>query len=711
MAMTVTAQIIDPLANKKQLPTDSLGEVEDNPFLTDADKKTREPVDSAKIKGYRDYAEYIMDTRDRGKNEDAHKHWYDNLFVQMGAGAEQIVPFSENFRFDAITTGHIGVGIQIGRYNHVRLIGHGGLGYQKYSDRMYGRLGYKIDHIFDLSSFLEGYQPTRLLGVATVLGFGGQTAKLNNYKGKFDTAMEGHGGLQLRFNTGSNGYLNIEPYIGLAADQIDLSEYNNWRRFDVIYGVNLNFVYYFTNHLSRQARARQIEEAKRMEKYDWVIYDSLKVGYDEIAKQYKYEKDSILQSWQTPWVFDYAFGANLSTSNGLSPLETLGSSAHLSAGKWLSPVIGARITLSSRSTTWLHETVVADGVNYTNRRNMEYYSIGAEAMINPFGLSKNFTWDNPYGFYLVAGGEYGWIKRDKTKNVLHCRSEAYTAGLHFWYKLSDGVQVFLEPRFTHNVYKVPYRDARWNHRYSDNAYGVRIGLTAQTVAKKFWKKDTLGLADDWKPLTVGAGGGVNILTQLASLKTDGKKQPYNYNFYVSYYFDKVSGVRLGAEYMTLNGSNVTSFIDYNMNYPGGPTGFTRTGVWNHHYHLGMASLEYVLNFSNAMGGYMPGRIFNLEAFLGPGIAKVFGETGELDESITMRQGHKAELAKEVKDKSYFVLSGGATVSARVLPRILPQLSVTLTPQLHLFPLMTLPGINQGRPRYVKTVDLGIQYKF
>ncbi len=93
--MTVTAQIIDPLANKKEkaLPPDSLGEVEDNPFLTDDDKKTREPVDSAKIKGFEDYAKYIMDIRDRGINEDNHKHWFDNLYLQAGAGAEQIIPF------------------------------------------------------------------------------------------------------------------------------------------------------------------------------------------------------------------------------------------------------------------------------------------------------------------------------------------------------------------------------------------------------------------------------------------------------------------------------------------------------------------------------------------------------------------------------------------------------------------------------------------
>jgi len=43
--------------------------------------------------------------------------------------------------------------------------------------------------------------------------------------------------------------------------------------------------------------------------------------------------------------------------------------------------------------------------------------------------------------------------------------------------------------------------------------------------------------------------------------------------------------------------------------------------------------------------------------------------------------------------------------------MLPQLSATLTPQLYLFPLMTLPGVNQGRPRYTGSVNVGVQYKF
>lgn len=729
-AMTATAQIIDPLANKKEkaLPPDSLAEVEDNPFLTDADKKTREPVDSARIKGQEDYAKYIMDKRDRGINEDGSKHWYDNLFVQAGAGAEQIIPYSEDFHFDPLTTAHGALGLQLGKFNSVRVVAHGGLGYQRNYDRMYARLGGKIDHLFDLSSFLNGYQPSRMLGVQTVVGAGAQIARISNgwtglSKKRMESAVEAHAGLQLRFYTGPNGYLNVEPYMGLASDQIDLSRGNNWRRFDVIYGANINFVYYFTNHLSRQARIRQIEEARRNGNDDWVLYKDVTIDYDSIQRRAMPGRDSILQSWQTPWLFEYAFGANITTSKGLSPMESMGSGARLAIGRWLSPVIGIRITGSERTATWSHQTKEYSNTPYTIHNNLQYYSVGAEGMINPFGLSRNFSWDNPFGGYLLIGGEYGWIKRDEQptkdnkRTYMHCRSEAYTAGIHLWYQLSKGIQAFVEPRFSHNVYKIPYNGAKGapsrNERFSDNNYAIYVGLTAQTMTR--WK-DLSGKSrandpnyvDDWRRLKVGIGGGLNILPELVSIEGNGTKQAYNLNFHATYFFNDYHGVRLGLEYMTINGTQGNArYYDVKNDPTLGVISQTKTGVWNHQYKVGVASLNYALSLSNVMGIYRSGRLFDLECFMGPGIAKVFGETGDLDENMTLMGGHTAELTNEIKDKTYFVVNGGATLTANITPHI----GITLTPQMHFFPLMSLPGVTQGHPRFGKTIDLGVQYKF
>lgn len=703
-----------PSSSNITLPRDT-DEVEDNPFVVKNLKK-RIPVDSAKMKGFKDYAEYIMDKRDRGINEDYHKHWYDNLFVQLGAGAEQIIPLSENYSFDPMTTVHFAAGIQLGKYHSFRLKAHGGLGYQKYYDRMYGRLGFKVDHVFDLSSFLDGYQPTRLLGIGTVLGFGVQKAKLNNYNGKWGNAIEGHGGLQFRFYTGSNAYLNIEPYVGLASDQIDLSEEKNWRQFDVLYGVNFNFVYYFKNHLSRQARIRQIEEARKNGKDNWVMYKDVIIDYDSIQKKAVPGRDSILQSWQKPWFIEMAFGPTFQQMEGVGFSESMGSSVSLSVGKWLSPLIGLRFSASSRNSTWIKETKSVNtdggGVKYEKKQNMQYFSVGAEALFNPLGFFRNrFTWDAKYGVYLLAGGEYGWMKRDKDGATHHCRSEAYDAGLHLWYRLSEGTQIFIEPRFTHNVYKIPYSNVHWNKRFSDNCYSIRIGLTAHSVARSFRQKDTAAVAEKWRPLAVSIGVGTNVVQKHEAISTDKASLPYNLNASVIYRFNnflghRVSGIRLGFQYLSLPASVLTTYRDYNMGVPGyAPV--KHQGIWNHNYHMGIVSLNYVLNVTNAMAGYRSGRLFSLEAFFGPSVAHTFGETGDLDERFPVYVGHEVRLANKIKSKSYPAVSGGAMLSARLSQH----LGLTFTPQIHMIPTLTLPGLLGGYPRYIETFDLGVYYKF
>ena len=679
------------LSSNFSLPRDS-DEIEDNPFINNNLIK-RTPVDSARLKGQVDYKRYIMDRRYQGEHEDNARHWYDNMFLFTGAGVEQIVPMSDNHHFNPITTVQLGAGVQLGKYHSLRAQLFCGMGYQQKYDRVYSRYGGRAEHLFDLSSYFEGYKPARLLGVSTLLGIGGQYARMNNMHNRYGTTAEFHAGLQFHFYTGPQGYLALEPYFGIASDQLDLSLQQNWRRFDTFYGANINYIYYFTNHLSRAARIRQIEMARKGGHPEFVVFDE--------------RQDSILKSWQTPWLFEFAFGPNFNQNDELSLMKTMGGSVSISVGKWFSPVIGIRGTLSSNSSTWHDETVSIEEVKYVKHRHMRYTSGGVEAMLNPFGLSKHFSWDAPYGAYFVGGGEFGWLIKDEDGGSLHCRSEAYTVGLHLWTKLSEGVQFFLEPRFKHNVYKIPYSNAQWNHRFSDNSYSLRIGLTAQTVSMTSRKSEIKETDDNHPILTVGLGGGTSYLQPLYTLDAK-NSMPYNIHGYATYHFNQTNGARLGLEFLTLTSNDKVDFTDYNMSVPEmGYAPITRSGLWDHNYHLGMASLAYALNFTNMIGGYKPHRLFNVEAFIGPGVAFVFGETGQLDESVSLAMGHEARIDDKMESKAYFALNGGATLSARLSDR----LSLALTHQLYWAPELGFPAISQSRPRFIETFNLGVQCNF
>ena len=231
----------------------------------DTDLKTNDTI----VKTYKNLAEgtfnaldHVMDTRYLAPGDSLNKpRWYRDLFLQVGMGIENMFPPTKGYKFNTLNTFHFGVGKQLGKHHSLRLLVNAALGYQQDYDRMYLRVGGQFDHLFNISSYLNGYNPSRLLEVGTVVGVGLHRARLRS-TARVATPYEVHGGLQLRFYTGPHGVLNIEPYVALASDDIDLSQARNWHRYDVTYGVNANFVYYFDNHLSRAARNRLLMRSK-----------------------------------------------------------------------------------------------------------------------------------------------------------------------------------------------------------------------------------------------------------------------------------------------------------------------------------------------------------------------------------------------------------------------------------------------------------------
>ncbi len=680
------------------LPKDS-DEVEDNPFI-DRNAVKRAPTDSVRKKNTPEYKEfinhrgYVMDRRYLALGDSTDRRWYDNLFLQAGAGLEQIAPPTSDYHFGALTTAHLGIGVELNRLSTFRLMLHGGLGYQQDYDRMFARIGARVDYLFDMSSYISGYSPNRLASVSTIVGVGGQYARLNNLSPRRDgTSFEGHAGLQLRFYTGPHGYINIEPYVGVATDNYDLSRSQNWHQYDVFYGANINYVYYFTNHLTREARRREIKKVKDDESMVFAVQ----------AADNQAESDTLLSSWQAPWFAEYSLGASMVDNTELGLTKTLGPTATISIGKWFSPVIGLRASAIMRSTTWQENNASTPVV----RSNTHYLSGGIEAMFNPFGLSKTFHWNQSAGVYLLAGGEYGFLIKYQSGKTLRCRSEAYTAGLHLWMRLTDGVRFFIEPRFVHNVYKIPYKNVQWNHKFSDNTYGLNIGLTATRVAKKFRQVDDTATGEKFRSFTVGIGGGVNFV-QKASSTDAGNTFPLSVNGYGLYRFDHCSGIRLGLDYVLIPSVGKSSYTDYNMDVPDmGYAPVVKQGQWNHSYYLGQATLGYNVNMTNFFAGYRQGRRFQLDAYFGGGVAYLFGEGGALAETEQLREGHEVRLVDKAEPTAYLTIVGGATLSYLFSPRF----GLTLTPQLSYTPRLRLPAVNQSHLRVIESINLGVQYHF
>lgn len=667
-----------------QQPDSVLVEVEDNPYAIKKGKQLVSPTDSAinaqlteRVKSQTSAMDYVLDKRYRAEGDSMDSHWYDNLHLQVGAGFEQMVAPSDDYRFNAVAMPHLGVGLQLNRLNTLRLLLHGGMALQRNDDHLFARIGLRMDHLFDLTSYLNGYQPTRFFSVSTMIGIGRQYAHLTNSTSQKGYAWEGHGGLQMRFYTGPHGYLNIEPYIGAATNNYDLGVSQNWRKYDFFYGIQANYVYYFSNHLSRVARQREIEKAKQQRKGKDVLTD-----------------DSLRSlAWQTPWFAEFSMGANVVRTPGMRIRETLGSTATISVGKWFSPVIGLRASAIMRNAGWLKER---EG-RLTTRQNTYNLSGGLEAMFNPFGLSNRFSWDGKMGAYLLVGGELGWQIKERTES--HYKGGAYTAGVHLWLRLADGLRIFMEPRYNQNI----YLSSDWNHHYSEKSLGLNVGLTTTQIAPKYRKIRKVNPDEDQTyRMTIGFGGGLSIMPKISNVDVY-QGVPFNFGAHAIYHFNHVSGLRLGLDYMALPAVDNTAYIDYSK----GQASVTKHGLWKHTYYVGQATLAYHINLTNICAGYRQDRLFNMEAYAGGGLYCLLGELGRLSGSESLPEGHQARLAKEVKASLSYVAIGGVTLSARLSP----QLSLVLMPQISYMPNLNLPAVNQSRLKIVENINIGVQYHF
>ena len=530
-----TGNAIDIPANKNVVVSDSIPE-DESALGADTIKNGKNIAKGTNA------MDYLLERRYLADGETFTKRWDDHLFVEAGAGVEQMVPPGAGYKFNALTVAHLGVGKQFSKLHSARVLLNGAFGYQQDKDRLYYRMGVTADHLFSLTSYFDGFKPSRLLDISTVLGVGAQYAKYGRL-GRSGTSFDVHMGLQFRFFTGPQGYINIEPYYGLATDKRDLSESRNWRKIDMFYGANVNFIYYLHNNLSPESRQHFI---KNRAESNELVADS-----------------TALDSWRQPWFFEFSNGIDFTDSPTLGLTETMGHNFSISVGKWLSSAIGLRFTGTSSTVTWQKEVTPEKLSPYQPPYERDfrscYVGMRGEALFNPLGFSANYNWDSPLGFYLLAGAEMGRIMKYQPGRHLSCNTQAYTVGAHLWARLSDGLQVFVEPRYTNYVYKVPYSNAAWNKCFSDNTYSLNMGLTVSTTGMKYRRANT---ADDseMRHIVVGLGGGTNI-TQTRDGYSGSAGMPFNGMAFAEYHFNRIHSARVAFEYLSISRASLSSVPD------------------------------------------------------------------------------------------------------------------------------------------------------
>ena len=531
------------------------------------------------------YLDHVLDGRYMPYGDQFTKRWDDHLFIEVGAGLQQVVAPSDTYEFTPITNANIAIGKQFSPKHSLRLTLNAGYAYQKEQEYFMYQLGAKLDHIFDMSSYFAGYDPTRRLSVSTVVGLGAvrSTFAHNSDIRDHESAMafEGHLGLQFKIFTGPQGYINIEPYAGLGTDPLDISGKRNWRDYDAFYGAKLSYVYYLHNNLSPEARAEYL--VKRILK-------------DELTA------DSTLFSWRKPLFIEFSNSMNFLKTPELSMGATKGGGYSLSLGGWLSPAIALRGTVSNENVVYTHASKFNNAEKDALSGN--YLGARAEALLNPFGFVRHYNWDSRFGVYAVAGLQVGKLWKRGYGESVNAYYQGYTAGLHLWTRLSDGLQLFVEPRYEYIEYHKPNHDRMTNWRYSDDLWGVNVGVTVFTRTRKYidWKVwEERDQSQFMNKIAIGVGGGFNFMQKNFQYANTNLKLGYNLGGFAEYHFNATHAARLSAE------GTVHRLAFYRFG-----------DLEESHYGAAYLSLDYMLNLTNILNSQDPDlRTFEAFVFGGP----------------------------------------------------------------------------------------------
>lgn len=506
----------------------------------------------------------------------------DNYFIDFGAGIT-LLKHNNTKNVEPVTTLHLRLGRQFSPLHAARVGISGGVGYMPSGlegegpQTLMGMIGGQADYLFSMSNYLLGYRPERPLDVSVMMGLGfnqfmigGGHNKETAYNLKESSfSYNFHAGLQMKLFAGPHAAITAEPFIMLSNVNADLADQGtNWHRYHVAYGLNLSYIYYLENHLTPPSLTgrfkRNFADGER-----WL------------------RGDAADKKQRRPLFVHYGAGmAAYNTFEGLRWGKTIGPTAGIGFGGWLSSAIGLRTVLSATNGKW---SETGDKTNMIG-----YASASVEALINPFGFTRHYDWDAPVGLNIFAGYELGMLKMVNAGGRNSSYVIGYRMGVQPWVRLGHDMRFFVEPAYTF----LRHRQGDQNRKRDD-----QVSLMAGVELMIGGRQDSPATADNTflpSGYFVGLGGGWNTTIRRWKYSSDNDTPFKNALLFAGYHFDPFNGVMLSEEYLT----DKIGLQD---------GGEQRWENW-------MTSASYQLNVSNLFTGYQPGKRWNVSVMLGPTVA-------------------------------------------------------------------------------------------
>lgn len=539
---------------------------------------------------------FVLDSRHRFKGDRyVRGDFWNNTFIDMGGGVGGFYHNTNAASFTPTLSLRLGVGKVISPMVSFRL------GFEKawayshasttvYNTNQYNSYGGYVDFLYNFSNYLLGYRPERPFNVSGILGLGVQTASLHSWNNADMTAvgastsgaaLDGHVGVQFKFFASPYASIALEPYFKVATKKLNLLANPGYSDPDFSYGVNFAYQWNFAKQLSYMANAGIFQK--------------------HFNNQKRYMLDNgQLQHLRYPMFFDYSFGPMyVGKSYNLSLRNTRGFDALAAVGWWLAPAAGVRAGVHVTNGDWKQGSIGNDDT----KSLIGTRGVNVDFLFNPFGFKRHYNWDAPVGMNLLAGYEFGGMKKTAA-SMFGSYEGNYTAfkfGGQLWMKLTNDLRLTLEPTYMQTEH---YNGNLDRERYDE--YAVKLGLSLLFRDKGI--RNYRNVESDSVLNTVQRGYFLGLGLGWNNTVWDWRFKGYQHDLlknvvlFGGYRFNKIHGIRLQAEWM----KEAQAFFDS-----------SGSGIEKFTYNNYLLSTDYQINLFNAMAGYDPLRRWNVYVYAGP----------------------------------------------------------------------------------------------
>ena len=539
---------------------------------------------------------FVLDSRHRFKGDRyVRGDFWNNTFIDMGGGVGGFYHNTNAASFTPTLSLRLGVGKVVSPMVSFRL------GFEKawayshasttvYNTNQYNSYGGYVDFLYNFSNYLLGYRPERPFNVSGILGLGVQTASLHSWNNADMTAvgastsgaaLDGHVGVQFKFFASPYASIALEPYFKVATKKLNLLANPGYSDPDFSYGVNFAYQWNFAKQLSYMANAGIFQK--------------------HFNNQKRYMLDNgQLQHLRYPMFFDYSFGPMyVGKSYNLSLRNTRGFDALAAVGWWLAPAAGVRAGVHVTNGDWKQGSIGNDDT----KSLIGTRGVNVDFLFNPFGFKRHYNWDAPVGMNLLAGYEFGGMKKTAA-SLLGSYEGNYTAfrfGGQLWMKLTNDLRLTLEPTYMQIEH---YNGNLDRERYDE--YAVKLGLSLLFRDKGI--RNYRNVESDSVLNTVERGYFLGLGLGWNNTVWDWRFKGYQHDLlknavlFGGYRFNKIHGIRLQAEWM----KEAQAFFDS-----------SGSGIEKFTYNNYLLSTDYQINLFNAMAGYDPLRRWNVYVYAGP----------------------------------------------------------------------------------------------